>query len=66
VDYSKTKGVGIWAWKAYPTRAGIDGIQTAEKRREFFKKCKAAGIVGVKVDFFDQEPQKLLITIRPH
>ncbi|MBC8053407.1 MAG: glycoside hydrolase family 97 catalytic domain-containing protein [Sphingobacteriaceae bacterium] len=60
VDYSAKKGVKIWIWKAYPNRAGIDGIQTAEQRGEFFKKCRAIGVVGVKIDFFDQEPQSII------
>ncbi|MBD1393394.1 glycoside hydrolase family 97 protein [Mucilaginibacter glaciei] len=59
VDYSAKKGVKIWVWKAYPDRAGIPGINTPEKRRDFFKKCKELGIAGLKVDFFDSEAQEI-------
>lgn len=59
VDYSTKKGVKVWVWKAYPDRNGIDGINTPEKRRDFFKKCKELGIAGLKVDFFDSEAQEI-------
>jgi alpha-glucosidase len=60
VDYSATKGVKVWVWKAYPDRGGIPGIKDAEKRKEFFKKCKDIGIAGLKVDFFDSENQEII------
>jgi alpha-glucosidase len=60
VDYSKTLGVGIWVWKAYPDRKGIEGIKDSVKRREFFSKCKAVGVVGLKIDFFDSESQEII------
>lgn len=60
VDYSAKKGVKIWVWKAYPDRAGIPGINTPEKRKEFFAKCKELGIVGLKIDFFDSEAQEIV------
>ncbi len=60
VDYSAAKGVKIWVWKAYPDRKGIPGIKNPEQRKAFFKKCKALGIVGMKVDFFDNEVQEII------
>jgi alpha-glucosidase len=60
VDYSATKGVKIWVWKAYPDRAGIAGINTHEKRKAFFKKCKDIGVAGLKIDFFDSESQEII------
>ena len=60
VDYSATKGVKVWVWKAYPDRGGIPGIKDPEKRKEFFKKCNELGIVGLKVDFFDSESQEII------
>lgn len=57
VDYSARKGVKILLWKAYPDRKGIEGLQTAERRQRFFKKCKDMGIAGLKIDFFDNEGQ---------
>ncbi len=59
VDYSSERGVKIWAWKAYPDRNGIPGIQTPERRAAFFQKCKETGIVGLKIDFFDSESQEI-------
>jgi alpha-glucosidase len=53
-------GVKIWVWKAYPDRKGIDGIKDSVKRREFFGKCKAAGVAGLKIDFFDSESQEII------
>jgi alpha-glucosidase len=60
VDYSAKKGVKIWVWKAYPDRGGIAGINTTEKRKIFFQKCKDLGIAGMKVDFFDSESQEII------
>lgn len=55
VDYSAERNVKIWAWKAYPDRKGIPGLQTPERRKAFFEKCKEIGVVGLKIDFFDSE-----------
>jgi alpha-glucosidase len=60
VDYSATKGVKIWVWKAYPDRRGIPGIKDPADRKAFFQKCKDLGIVGMKVDFFDNEAQEII------
>jgi alpha-glucosidase len=60
VDYSNPLGVKIWVWKAYPDRKGIAGIKDSLSRREFFKKCKAVGVVGLKIDFFDSEKQEVI------
>ncbi len=59
VDYSAERNVKVWAWKAYPDRNGIPGIQTPERRKEFFEKCKETGIAGLKIDFFDSESQEI-------
>lgn len=60
VDYSAKKGIKIWVWKAYPDRNGIPGINTPEKRRDFFKQAAEIGIAGLKVDFFDSERQEIV------
>lgn len=60
VDYSRPLGVKIWVWKAYPDRGGIEGIFDAAKRQEFFRKCQEVGVVGLKIDFFDSENQKII------
>lgn len=59
VEYSRKKGVKVWLWKAYPDRKGIEGIQTPERRRAFFRKCRELGIAGLKIDFFDKESQTI-------
>jgi alpha-glucosidase len=60
VDFSAPLNVKIWVWKAYPDRKGIDGINTPEKRKMFFKKCSEIGIAGLKIDFFDSESQEII------
>jgi alpha-glucosidase len=60
VDYSAAKGVKIWVWKAYPNRKGIPGIKDRGQRKIFFERCKAIGIVGLKIDFFDSEAQEII------
>lgn len=59
VAYGATQHVKTWLWKAYPDRKGIEGINTPEKRRRFFKKCSELGIAGLKIDFFDSEAQEI-------
>ncbi|RYG71448.1 glycoside hydrolase family 97 [bacterium] len=45
VDYGKTKNVAIWAW------VHSKEIRTHADRESYFQKAKAAGIVGLKMDF---------------
>jgi alpha-glucosidase len=49
VDYSRSRGIGIWLWK--DSRA----IRDSNARREFFDLCQALGVVGAKIDFLDHE-----------
>jgi alpha-glucosidase len=51
--------VKVWIWKAYPDRAGVPGLKNPEARRTFFNECKKAGVVGLKIDFFDAESQEV-------
>ena len=60
VDYSEPLGVKIWVWKAYPDRKGIEGIKDSIKCRDFFSQCKAVGVAGIKIDFFDSEKQDII------
>ncbi|HTN39148.1 MAG TPA: glycoside hydrolase family 97 catalytic domain-containing protein, partial [Arachidicoccus sp.] len=60
VDYSAPKHVGIWVWKAYPDRNGIPGLKDSVERATFFESCHEAGVVGVKIDFFDAESQEVI------
>lgn len=60
VDYAKGKGVKTFIWKAYPDRKGIAGIQTPDRYKSFFEKCRDVGVAGVKIDFFDRETQEVI------
>jgi len=54
--YAAERKVGIFVWNAYPEgRDDGPGLTDPAARQEFFKKCKAAGVQGVKIDFFDSE-----------
>ncbi|RXZ83162.1 hypothetical protein EBB07_07500 [Paenibacillaceae bacterium] len=55
VEYGKLKNVESWLWKAVPDRMGVKGIYNRADRRAFFEKARAAGVVGVKLDFIDGE-----------
>ncbi|AGA29066.1 glycoside hydrolase family 97 protein [Singulisphaera acidiphila] len=54
VQYSKDRNVGIWLWKH------SRDIRSPEARRAFFRKCQDAGVVGVKLDFFDHEAKEVV------
>jgi alpha-glucosidase len=54
VDDSKAHGVGIWLWKH------SKDLRTPEARGAFFRKCKDAGAVGAKIDFFDHEAKEVV------
>ncbi len=54
VDFSRQHKVGIWLWKH--SRA----LRTPEDRRQFFKVCNDAGVVGAKIDFFDHEGKEII------
>ena len=59
VKYADAKGVKTLVWKAYPDRAGIDGLQTKERLHAFLDHCKSIGVAGCKIDFFDGETQRV-------
>lgn len=54
VDYGKQHGVGIFLWKR------SKDLRDPEARRAFFKKCQGAGVVGVKLDFFDHDAKEVI------
>jgi alpha-glucosidase len=60
VKYSAKQNVKIWLWKAYPGRKVEPGLEDRKARWDFFKKCSDAGVVGVKIDFFNSEAQQIL------
>jgi len=56
-DYASGKGVGIWVWRGWTQREDRQwpGLETQEKREDFFRRCAEAGVKGAKVDFMDNE-----------
>lgn len=62
--YAAEKGVGIVVWKRWKTgqTEGIDmeGLDDPESRRDFFRRCKAAGAVGIKIDYMDSESKQMI------
>ena len=54
VTYAKERGVGIWLWRHSRE------LRDAESRRAFFRQCRDAGVVGVKLDFFDHEAKEII------
>jgi alpha-glucosidase len=54
VAYSRERGVGIVLWKHSKE------IRDRAERRKFFELCRAAGVAGVKIDFFDHEAKEVV------
>ena len=54
MDDAARRHVGIWLWK--DSRA----LATVEEQRVFFDKCRALGVVGAKIDFFDHEAKEMV------
>ena len=54
VEYSKERGVGILVWRHRRT------LENPEERRSLFASLQQAGVVGVKVDFFDHEAREVI------
>lgn len=55
-QYGAERNVGIFVWSAYPEgRDDGPGLTDPAERRAFLDRCKAAGVKGVKIDFFDSE-----------
>ncbi len=54
VAYSRERGVGIWLWKH------SKDVRDPAARREFFRRCQALGVAGVKLDFFDHEAREVV------
>jgi len=62
--YASGKKVGIWVWKRWKTgrTEGIEmeGLDDPASRREFFRRCKEAGVAGVKIDYMDSEAKAMI------
>lgn len=54
VAFGKERGVGIWLWRHSRE------LRESDSRRAFFAKCRDAGVVGVKLDFFDHEAKEII------
>ncbi|MBN1417934.1 MAG: glycoside hydrolase family 97 catalytic domain-containing protein [Planctomycetes bacterium] len=58
-DYARSKGVGIIVWKRWcdGKTEGIEmeGIADRDRRLAFFRRCREAGVAGVKIDYMDSE-----------
>jgi alpha-glucosidase len=61
-EYANENGVGIWIWKSYSTQPKRQrmGIESPQSREDFFRRCKEAGVVGVKIDFMNSESHEML------
>ncbi len=53
-DYAAAKGVGVWVWKRWPM------LGDQAYRRDYFRRVKEAGAVGVKIDFMDSESKDMI------
>jgi alpha-glucosidase len=62
--YARAKDVGIFVWKRWKTGrtegVEMEGLGDPESRREFFRRCKEAGAVGIKIDFMDSESKAVI------
>jgi alpha-glucosidase len=54
VEYSRARHVGIFLWRHSNT------LQDPAARRELFEKVSKAGVVGLKIDFFDHEAKEVI------
>lgn len=57
-EYGKKRHVGIWLWRPSSPRFGNRndiGLEQAEERTAFMKKCAELGVQGLKIDFFHTE-----------
>jgi alpha-glucosidase len=54
VQYSKDREVGIWVWIHSRDQ------RNPEERRKLFERLHEAGVVGIKVDFFDHEAMEVI------
>ena len=59
--YAAERDVGIVLWHAYPEgRDDSPGLTTVAAREELFRRCREAGVKGVKVDFFNSESKAVI------
>jgi alpha-glucosidase len=54
VDYSLERGVKTWVWQ------NSSKLKDTNARRRYFENIVGAGVVGVKIDFFDTESMETI------
>jgi alpha-glucosidase len=54
VAYGRERGVAIWVWSSGKP------LRDSEARRALFQRCRAVGVRGVKLDFFDHEAKEVI------
>jgi hypothetical protein len=61
VEYGQERGVDVWVWKRVNRAPGdaqydplTDPLTDPAKRAAFFDLLEAAGVAGIKIDFFNQ------------
>jgi alpha-glucosidase len=60
-EYAADRNVGIVVWHAYPEgRDDGPGLTRREDRIELFRRCEAAGVKGIKIDFFNSESRETI------
>lgn len=60
-QYAAARKVGIFVWNAYPEgRDDGPGLTNRQTRNDFLRRCKEAGVKGVKIDFFDSERKEII------
>ncbi len=61
-DYGARKNVGIWVWRGWTLdeKRQWPGLETPEKREDFFRRCAEVGVKGAKIDFMDSESHDIL------
>lgn len=54
VEYSKKRGVDVWAWKSWRL------LQFDSYRHDFLDRIKQTGVVGVKIDYMNSEKKEMI------
>jgi alpha-glucosidase len=49
------RGIGVWIWNA-----SVDGLYSKHYRNRFLRRCAAAGVKGLKIDFLESESQRTI------
>ncbi len=59
--YAAQRNVGIVLWHAFPEgRDDGPGLTDPQAREDLFRRCREAGVKGVKIDFFNSESKAVI------